>query len=229
MTQFVPPLAAQLVERFELVEIPILPPPANRRLTHAQAIMLWGGTSDEGPNFASLIYELYHWKPTGWKPTGHWAPNFLEWYRVHDPKDDPDESGRYFYFIRLTYLDGDVYVALYGTLKECLRDMEASAPPPVLRLVEAPAVAVERVGAPPAYVEPTRPLFTATDVTDVWNALVGDEGRSTEVPKALMGAVILDAASIERVAYVAVSEAIEQSLLAHAAELGIDIPEEKDS
>lgn len=213
MTQYVPPLVTQLINRFTLVELPILPPPANRRLTHAQAIILWGGSWDEDSDFASVIYERHHWKPAD---QGAHAPSQLEWYRVHDPKDDPDESGRYFYFIRLTYLDGDVYVALYGTLKECLRDMEASAPP-VLRLVED-AVAVE----------PVRPLFTATDVTDVWNELVGDEDGATDVPKALMGAVILDTPKIEHSADLALYEAIEQSLLAHADRLGIEITAEED-
>jgi hypothetical protein len=120
---FVPPPAQAIIERFGLVE-QANPNPAARpgeRAVHTAAARLWVGP-------AAGVGDGYGWMqeiaPLGWRPNttfGDW-PAVVECLRVHDPKDDPAESGRWFVYLRLTYLEGGVYLAFYSASRAARDD-----------------------------------------------------------------------------------------------------------
>jgi hypothetical protein len=141
-TTFVPPLAQRLIERFELAEVPnslegrVLSlgadafrpgflstmPGTNRPAHTSTAVRLWTGPAqevDDGYDFAEVMVTEFGWPPN--PDFGDW-PMVMEWFRVHDPKDDPDESGRLFYWIRLTYIEKGLYVALYTSKADAAAD-----------------------------------------------------------------------------------------------------------
>jgi hypothetical protein len=120
---FVPELVQRLLDRFRLVESdqPNPTPRAGERGTHRQAVRRWTGTAlgcDDGYDWMTVIAAL------GWTPN----PNFGDWpcvvecLKVHDPKDDPDESGRFFRYYRLTYLERSVHLAEYAHYQTAKQD-----------------------------------------------------------------------------------------------------------
>lgn len=119
-TTFVPPLAQRLIDRFELTETATDETVSG---THTgRAVRLWTGTAwgvDDGYDFAEVVANEFSWRPN--PNFGDW-PMLMEWFRVHDPKDDPDESGRLFYWIRLTYIEKGLYVALYTSKADAAAD-----------------------------------------------------------------------------------------------------------
>jgi hypothetical protein len=126
---FVPEPVQRLLDRFELAEQPDPNPPPRRgeRGTHRQAARLWIGTAlgcDDGHDFMTVVVELVGWKPN--PNYGDW-PLVVEWLKVHDPKTDPDESGRFFRYYRLTYLERSVYLAEYRSWQAARQDAWPSA------------------------------------------------------------------------------------------------------
>ena len=123
-TTFVPPLAAQLIDRFEMRLTTIAPPPANGRPTHTdRATRLWTATAwgfGDGYALAETMTTEFSWPPN--PNYGDW-PTVMEFFRVHDPKDNPpEEPDRLFQFIRLTYIERGLYVALYPTKADAVAD-----------------------------------------------------------------------------------------------------------
>jgi hypothetical protein len=127
---FVPPAVRQLIDRFELVDSdqPNPTPQPGERAIHRQATRLWTGGAlgcDDGHDCIVVVAELVGWKPN--PNYGDW-PLVVEWLNVHDPKDDPDSSGRFFRYYRLTYLDRAVYLAEYAHDQTARSDAMGSAP-----------------------------------------------------------------------------------------------------
>lgn len=120
-TTFVPPLAQRLIDRFELTETAVTDETVSGTHT-GRAVRLWAGTAwgvDDGYDFAEHVVNEFSWRPN--PNYGDW-PMLIEWFRVHDPKDDPDETGRLFYWIRLTYIEKGLYVALYTSKADAAAD-----------------------------------------------------------------------------------------------------------
>ena len=119
----IPPAARQIIDRFRLTEQtdPNPTPRDGERATHRAATRLWTGTAlgvDDGDAWMQLVTAL------GWRPNpsyGDW-PAVVECFGVHDPKDDPDESGRWFVHMRLTYLERSLYLAFYLTARAARND-----------------------------------------------------------------------------------------------------------
>jgi hypothetical protein len=122
--EFVPPLAQALISRFQLAEREVanpLPRPGERTV-HRQAIRLWTGTAlgcDDGYDFITAVDQLGGWRTD--PGFGDW-PQVVEYLRVHDPKEDPEGSGRFFRYYRLTYLERSVYLAEYAHLHSARQD-----------------------------------------------------------------------------------------------------------
>lgn len=119
----IPPAARQIIDRFGLTEQadPNRASGAGERPIHRAALRVWTGTAtgvDDGYAWGDLATAL------GWRPNpdyGDW-PAVVESIRVHDPKDDPDQSGRWFVHMRLTYLERSLYLAFYLTARAARDD-----------------------------------------------------------------------------------------------------------
>ena len=122
-TSFVPPAAQAVIDRFELAEQPdpTPPPRGGRRALHTTATRLWAGTAIGVDGVDGWLEEVVH---HGWRPDPNHGdrPLLAECLRVHDPKRDPVETGRWFLYLRLTYLEGDVYLAFYPSLRAARAD-----------------------------------------------------------------------------------------------------------
>jgi hypothetical protein len=120
---FIPPAAQQIIDRFGLTPQPQpnATPRQGERATHTTATRLWTGPAvgiDDGYAWIEAV------TPLGWRPSsgyGAW-PEVVECFRVHDPKDDPDQSGRWFVHMRLTYLERGLYLAFYITARAARDD-----------------------------------------------------------------------------------------------------------
>ncbi len=127
MTAFVPPLTQRLVDRFGLSPVDVVPPAAGEAAMHSpeRAHRLWLGPAalDDGYDFIEVLVEEFGLRPD---PRFDEWPAVVEAFRVHDPKDDPpDEADRLFQFVRVTFADGVVYVALYTTKGDAEADARA--------------------------------------------------------------------------------------------------------
>ena len=128
---FVPPLAQQLVERFGLSTASVGPTPAGQRSLHSgdRLLRLWSGPAglDDGHAFIEVLVNEVGLRPD--PRFGDW-PVVVEAFRVHDPKDNPaHEPDRLFQFVRVTYADGAIYVALYATKADAKADARADEEP----------------------------------------------------------------------------------------------------
>jgi hypothetical protein len=116
---WVPPVAHQLIDAFGLQPTEVTPAPAGERPTHGpRCHALWMGLAsgiDDGYGAIERVAKVVGWGPD--PRYGDW-PCVVEWIKIHDPKDDPDESGRHFLALRLTYIEGGLYLALYGSVAE---------------------------------------------------------------------------------------------------------------
>lgn len=124
-----PPRMQDLIRQLDLTEQadPNPTPRAGERPIHTTAVRLWtggrtfadGAYIDDGYSFIEQIVTRF-----GWKPNPHYGdwPMVVEFLRVHDPKDDPDESGRFFRWYRLTYVEGGVYLAEYHEIDAARKD-----------------------------------------------------------------------------------------------------------
>lgn len=112
---WVPPVARLLIDSFELRPAEVVPAPGGERAVHGElcdALWVGGATGvDDGHGFTERVLGLVGWPPN--PRYGDW-PHVVEWIRVHDPADDPPESGRRFVAIRLTWVEGVVHLAFYG-------------------------------------------------------------------------------------------------------------------
>jgi hypothetical protein len=125
---FVPPLAQRLVERFGLSTASVGPTPAAHRSLHSgdRLLRLWSGPAglDDGHAFIEVLVNEFGLRPD--PRFGDW-PVVVEAFRVHDPKDNPPhEPDRLFQFVRVTYADGAIYVALYTTKAHAKADARAN-------------------------------------------------------------------------------------------------------
>ena len=128
---FVPPLAQQLVERFGLSTAAASPTPAGQPSLHSgdRLLRLWSGPAglDDGHAFIEVLVDEFGLQPD--PRFGDW-PVVVEAFRVHDPKDNPPhEPDRLFQFVRVTYADGAIYVALYTTKADAKADARANEEP----------------------------------------------------------------------------------------------------
>ena len=131
VASFVPPLAQQLVERFGLSTASVGPTPAGQRSLHSgdRLLRLWSGPAglDDGHAFTEVLVNEF-----GLRPDPHFGdwPVVVEAFRAHDPKDNPPhEPDRLFQFVRVTYADGAIYVALYTTKADAKADARANEEP----------------------------------------------------------------------------------------------------
>ncbi len=120
---FIPPAAQAIINRFELVEQPQPNPQPHQgeRATHTAATRLWTGSArgvDDGCEWMEHVAEF------GWRVDPHYGdwPLVVECLRVHDPRDDAPQTGRLFRYMRLTYLEGSVYLALYDSYRAARDD-----------------------------------------------------------------------------------------------------------
>lgn len=116
--EYIPPLAQKIIDKFELRPTDVTPPKEGERATHGElTLRLFTGTAhgiDDGYDFAEIVANEFRLKPNA--NYGSW-PIVMEWFKVHDPVDDPDETGRWFVTIRLTYLERSLYLALYPSIE----------------------------------------------------------------------------------------------------------------
>ena len=120
---WVPPTAQLIIDTFGLRPAEVVPAPDGERAVHGELCdALWLGSAtgvDDGYDFTERVLALVGWPPS--PRYGDW-PHVVEWIRVHDPAGDPSESGRLFIALRLTWVEGAVHLAFYGTALDARKE-----------------------------------------------------------------------------------------------------------